>query len=129
MCEYIQPIWIQIEELMYEYNMEHIKFDTHTVMFNTLIDNPRNVKNFICLLFKSYVYTQRCLGEKPSFVGFKKLLSNHRTYERYIATKNGKLSKHIKKWGGTQSINSISYYENNYVTEYINELESFNNFK
>ena len=108
MCEKIRDIWIKIEEKMYEYNSQDIEFNVASVMWNRLVKNdPKNIKNFICLLFKQYVYRQRCLGETPDCNQFFNIISVNGSVERFIAKGNNKLDQHIKKWENA----SPTYYD------------------
>ena len=80
-------MWLDVEILMMKFNTEQINFGTNTVIANLLVENPKNVKNFICLLLKQFMYRQRCLG-----LGLEYIV-------KYIATKNNRLLQHQKKWG------------------------------
>ena len=109
MCTEIRNLWILAEEKMYKFDDEHITFNVERVLFNQLVDkNPKNVKNFVCLLLKQYIYKQRCLGHKLNFEQFWSNVYTMRNIERFIATKNGHLTKFRDKWLKKES---LSYYE------------------
>ena len=111
LCEIIQPIWIRIEEFLYTFGDEDITFNVETVITNKLVADPCNVKNFVCLLFKQYLYRQRCLSQKPNFEQFTQLVYQAKNIERFIATKNNKLSKHNAKWNVKNNYINLSYYD------------------
>ena len=68
------------------------------VIANRLIEGPSNVKNFICLLLKQFVYKQHCLKKEILFSHFKAYVYQIKNMEKYIAIKNNKLKKYCKEW-------------------------------
>ena len=101
MCERVQSFWVQIEQMMNDFNKERIDFSVKNVMWNQLIEaDAKNVKNSICLMAKQYIYRQRCLKKEISYNEFKYIVYETKNIEKYIATKNNMLSKHEKKWEG-----------------------------
>ena len=95
----MREIWINIERLMYEFNDQHITFNEKNVMMNSLIEDKKNVKNFICLLTKQYIYRQRCFKKEPNYNELKTMIYQMRNTEKFIAIKNDKIKKHYLKWG------------------------------
>ena len=98
LCKLIQPMWVQIEQFMMQFDSTEIRFDVASVICNRIVSKSRNVKNFICLLFKQYLYRQRCLSKEPKISEFKQIVWRTERIEKYIAEKNNKLEKHRKKW-------------------------------
>ena len=112
MCRMVQPIWIEIEQFMMEFNEEAIDFNLESVILNKICENPYNIKNTICLMLKQFIYKHRCLNTKPSVSEFRYKVQQQRTIERYIASKHGKLGKHLKKWNANSTeLGLASYYE------------------
>ena len=74
MCKNIREIWVKTEEFLMSYNESEIIFNIPNVIFNQLISSPRNVKNFVCLMLKQYIYKQRCLKQVPTFYEFRSIL-------------------------------------------------------
>ena len=103
---------------MKNYSDEPINFTVDNVLFNHLVDNPSNIKNFICLVTKAHIYKQRCIGEKPSISQLKAYVKSLESYEKYYATKNNKLKVHFKKWYGKNTVRSVNDFLENY-TNYI----------
>ena len=98
MCSRIQLIWIQIETFLYELSDRRINFGLDMVLTNKLVDNPQHVENFVCLLFKQYIYRQRCFRKSPDFQEFKRLVFQVKNIEKYIANKIGHNRKYQRKW-------------------------------
>ena len=108
MCDYVQELWIKVEEMMMTFNCAKIHFNVENVLFNSLVSQRNNVKNFICLLTKQYIYRQQCYGQKPNYNQLSVLIYEHKNIEKYIATKNNKIGKYVKKWCNNSN---LSYYD------------------
>ena len=100
MCECVQNIWVKLEQYMHsDLTTEKINFNCNAVIFNKLIEGKAgNVKNFLCLVTKQYIYAQRCLGKMPNYNELIAKIRQIKNMERYIAIKNNKLRKHQQKW-------------------------------
>ena len=109
MCTKIRTLCIETEKLMYVFNDEDICFNVENVMTDRLVPNPANVKNFIGLLTKQYIYRKRCFCELPNYRELENIIWHTRNMERYIAIKNCKQSAHHRKWTNK----SLTYYEQN----------------
>ena len=107
---------------MEKYNTENIDFSCENVICNKLISNPRNVKNFICLLFKQYLYRKRCFKEIPKYEEFETIVIQIKNVELYIATKNNRINKHLKKWNLTLNTTRVSYQERHYIEQYLHKM-------
>ena len=100
LCDSVKHIWISLEQLMYEFNDKDINFNVNNVLFDTLVENDaKNVKNFLCIICKQYIYRQRCWSTPPIFEELKTIINSVKTTELYIARKNNHTSKWYKKWG------------------------------
>ena len=62
-CKKVKDLWLKVEELMDTFSDEQIDFKEDKIICNKLVDNPNNIKNFICLIVKHYVYQKRCLKQ------------------------------------------------------------------
>ena len=98
MCEKIQDLWISLENFMYIFTKDDIDFNVKNVMFNRIVNKSRSVKNFLCLVCKQYIYRQRCFKVSVKFHELKELILKLHNMEKYIATKNNKLTIFYKKW-------------------------------
>ena len=91
-------MWIWLEEHMNKYNSVEINFNTKNVICNSLVEDLKNVRNYICLLFKQYLYRQRCFAQKPNRTEFSQLVWKTRAVEKYITEKNNLTDKFAAKW-------------------------------
>ena len=99
MCEKVQNLWIQIDEMMEDFSKDPITFNIENVLWNLIIpNNPKHVKNLICLITKQYIYRQRCLQKHLTFYKLRSIIYSTRNMEKYIAIKNNKVVKFNKKW-------------------------------
>ena len=86
-----------MEKIISEYTSMDIgiRSKSYEIMFNDFSDS---LVNDICLIVKQYVYRQRCLHKPVSCHEVKYLIWKQESVEKYIAQKNHKLDKHVKKW-------------------------------
>ena len=98
-CTHIRYLWQKVEEFLLEYNESQIELNVQNIIFNRIAKPKNNVKNFICLLLKQYVYQCRCKGEPIIFNHFKQHVRKTQNIERYHAIAKNSLIKHNRKWG------------------------------
>ena len=79
---------------MNEYSGEFMDFTPDKVLFNRVVENLSNIRNFIVLFVESYIYKQRCLEKSLSS---NELRTQLISYEKYYTLKNKNLHKHYKK--------------------------------
>ena len=79
-------------------------FNNTNILLNFVHDNPLHPANMLILLYKYFIYTRRCMAEKPNLVYFRNYISKHIELEKQIAIQNAKLSCHNIKWGEVQSL-------------------------
>ena len=73
----------------------------------------------MCLLTKQYIYRQRCLQQEIIFNAWRNHVNQVENIEKYIATKNGKLGIHQKKWRGSiESPNNTQGAIQQYIHQY-----------
>ena len=123
LCPEVEKLWLNIEPFMNEFNNEQINFGIDTVIYNRLVEDPGHIKNFICLLCKQYIYRQRCKKATLNFQEFSRYVYNICSIEKFIATKNGRLGYHERKWNSSSvdahCIESEIIERDNYVQQYI----------
>ena len=66
-CPKVQELWTSFEDYVKRFNESKITFNANTVFFNELVRSPISVVNFLCLVVKYYIYTQRCLAKNVDF--------------------------------------------------------------
>ena len=75
-CTEIRPIWYEIFMwLQGQYSVQQLNTSNEAIIFNQIC-NKGSVANFVCLLFKQYVYKQKCLKKVTHFTAFKEYV-NH----------------------------------------------------
>ena len=68
------------------------------MLTNSLVEDPKNIKNTICLIAKQYIYRQRCQKKAISLLEIKSIVWKTQDIEKYIAIKNENIDKYNKKW-------------------------------
>ena len=112
LCEKIQSVWHQIIEFMSSFNDTKVILNARNVICNSIAPKY-NVKNFLCLIFKQYIYRQRCFVKDLSFHEYKVLVYQICNIEKYTAMKNNRYSFHVKKWSQPNPHEFITdYFEN-----------------
>ena len=99
-CESVQPLWEKVIEYVHSLYNIVIHHNVQSVIMNTWVNGSGHVANFLCLLVKQYIYSQHCLNKPLSWAGLRERFKQVERMEKYIATKNDKLSYHFKKWSG-----------------------------
>ena len=100
-CEKSANIWENFEKFCDKY-CKCPKLSLENVLFNKT-GNKINIISCLILIVKQYLYRQRCLKQEPNFYEVKSMVYKFENQEKYIATKNGTLSKHYAKWYGSTS--------------------------
>ena len=67
-------------------------------MLNRLVEDKKDVCNFLCLIMKMFIYRQRCIKREVLFNHWLSYVKQIERIERYIAVNTKKLSLHEKKW-------------------------------
>ena len=119
-CKHVQGIWLKLEKYVKEKFGLGIKLSAKNVIKNEIVHVKGHVINFMCLITKQYIYRVRCMQQQLNFPILQNSILSIESMEKYIAVKNGKLNKHLKKWckcSNTSGNESIL----DYVTEYIDE--------
>ena len=60
--------------------------------------NYTTIINLIILIATRYIYTSKCVDQRPTFKGVIKKVKDIELIERSINAKHGTLVKHNKKW-------------------------------
>ena len=97
------------------------KVETQFTLVNVIMNKwnrNQKVANFICLLTKQYIYSQRCLKKPLSWPGLREKICHVERVEKYIARKNGKIDAHINKWSPARTVTqevTLDQYINDYI--------------
>ena len=74
------------------------------IIINRVVEKKSHVVNFLCLITKYFIYSQRCQGKKLHFPALKSIFNNIENMEKYIAIKNNRMYIHEAKWKLRQPI-------------------------
>ena len=86
---------------------------------NEVTTKKSSVVQFICVVTKQYIYSQRCLGKQLSFQEVKAKISKLKSIEKYIAVKNNKVDLYIKKW--ERSMGTVQTHQE-YIQGYVENV-------
>ena len=99
LCPTVIQLWDEIEIcITSKFGQEPIKRTVKDILFNEISVKITDVRNFICLVTKQYIYRQRCLTKELNAHELIQYIYNVRNTEKYIASKNNNILKHKKKW-------------------------------
>ena len=121
-CDVIKDFWIGFENFAYNFSDEQINFNELSVVASKVVDQTNNIKNFLCLLAKQHIYSQKCQGKLPNLAGFKARVNQVQVLEKYIATKNDSIHKHYHKWFPKGAEIEANQPLNDYALQYVNDL-------
>ena len=97
-CQLVVSFWQDVKEFI-EQRGQSFKIELEQILLNTQPGPAGNLANFLCLLGKHYIYVQRCQKKPLNKMSFQSYVNTTEVTEKYIAKKNGNLSKHLTKWG------------------------------
>ena len=116
-CTEVQKLWLDVKSMIEQrYNIE-INLSLSAVILNKIVTVRYHIANFMCLLCKHFIYTNRCLKNRLHFPIFKRVVNQIENVEKYIATKNNKIKIHNKKWNLVQDSDVQQF-----VLRYIDEM-------
>ena len=79
-CEVVKNFWNQLTPFFNSINDTNHVYGSYEIIFNRICQNPRHIKNFLCLIVKQYIYAQRCLGKKLSKNEVEEKIRENRMY-------------------------------------------------
>ena len=101
-CRLVKELWLKVLEYMDRYfhveGVSAVVLSEKAIITNTIWKERSHIMNFICLIVKFFIYRQRCCKQNIHFGALEGLILEIERTEKYIATKNGKLAYHNKKW-------------------------------
>ena len=108
-CTEATKLWAVMKQICLKITPgQMLEFSLNAVLSNEVTSKPDKVANFICLVTKNYMYTQRCLGKKYNKIELEELIFRYQRYEAFYAKKNNMLAKHNKKWNITENKGEFS---------------------
>ena len=119
-CEEVQALWKQVVDfLKKEFKVNNKELCASSIISNDICQPRNHAGNFICLLTKQFIYSQRCLKKDISFPALKAKIFKIQSVEKYIAAKNQKLDKHYQKWGPRYTDMDRGKLVEQYIQQYI----------
>ena len=125
LCPIVKELWDQVFMFIREKYQVKLEVSTSTVLLNTVYDRKNHVVNFMCLVTKQYIYSQRCLNKQLNFAELKGKFRNLQNIEKYIAIKNQRLLAHEKKWdekGVNDRRAEISSSISQFIESYVQQM-------
>ena len=96
-CTITMALWAEIKSFIQQEFGISIELGTTQILCNEFVARNQLV-NFIGLIAKQYIYRQKCLKQELSMRQLLGIIRNIERIEKYIASKNSKLTKHNRKW-------------------------------
>ena len=97
-CTEVKTMWGRLEGWM-QINMPGvINISLKNIVLNKISVPKRNIKNFICLVVKQFIYRQRCASSSVKYTDVLRYIKSIESVEKFNAVKTGNLQKHKKKW-------------------------------
>ena len=122
-CPVIQELWRMVFQFFQqELGLCEVKAFSKAVIFNQVVKGRSHVANFLCLVTKQYIYSQRCLGRNIHYPELRAKFRQLQNVEKYIAIKNDKLELYKKKWEKGVRVN-VNVDNQNIVLEYLDSIE------
>ena len=123
---YVQQFWTELSNLLKDCNIG-ITFSLRTITFGITqrINNPNiQVKNFIILLAKYFIFKSKCKKLPLSFIHFKSYLKQRLKVEKQIHLMKDKLTQFGRKWSNFSTL--IDWW--NYLLHWRQQKISFSPF-
>ena len=93
-CKKAKEFWVKVTEMCRTMYNTNTCLTAENIIFNTIEPNAKHVSNFIVLVAKTYMYSQRCLNKDYTFREYKIILERCEQNELWFARKNNKVAKH-----------------------------------
>ena len=99
-CREVVDMWGSfIEYVKQKFNVTELVMTEKNILLNQVVQQTKyHVVNFLCLVVKQYIYSQRCFNEKLNWQHAKAAINRIENIEKYIAIKNNKVEVHNRKW-------------------------------
>ena len=101
-CPIVNQLWCEMFQFIKEqFKVEVLDVSPKAIILNEIVLHKRyHVANFLCLIGKQYIYSQKCLGQSLSFAQLQSRFRCVESVEKYIAIKANKYASHERKWKG-----------------------------
>ena len=127
-CTNAQKLLSEVNRITNYYHKTANNYDLNVknVIFNDIEENPLALVNFIVLVIKSTIYTNRCLNKRCSVKEIEEKVEMFRKCELYNAKRTGKNKIYYKKWYNlveTPSWDTTETIAREYLTDITLELD------
>ena len=120
-CDLVRGFWMEMKELLLLFTDSQISLTCKNIMFNSVVNQPKHICNFLCLIAKQYIYASRCKKEVPKMSQYRNIVNRIQNVEKNIAIKNNKVKLHFKKWRSGCSSTDIGDNGNLNIDLYIRQ--------
>ena len=119
-CTIVKALWHKVNQYIQAQGYaSNTQLSLKNIICNKIVPGKGHVANFICLLTKQFIYKQRCMGLSIDVPILKAHINRIENIEKYIAIKNGRVTRHNNKWKltttPTNRDNSLQLYVNEYI--------------
>ena len=123
-CGEVQKLWDHVKRwIIKKFGVLELSWNIGSVINNRVIEKANHVVNFICLITKQFIYSQKCLGKELIFNVLEYKFQLIQSIEKYIAVSNDKVQYHECKWLLYNNSTSIGQPNlTNYITEYVQSM-------
>ena len=96
-CTITQELWREVFQWLREKTQVDIIFTSKEILFG-IENNMFLMHDAIFIFVKQYIYAARCRNSLPNINEIMNIIKYNVQVEKYIATKNDKLTYHNRKW-------------------------------
>ena len=122
-CTTAQKVWSWVENIILAIKNTEMIFNYKNIILNKIVTNAANVANFIVLVTKHYMFSQKCLEKIPVQKELETKINMYKIYEKHHALKNDKYHLHERKWHLRPIVEQQTKQNiENIIDEYINDL-------
>ena len=97
-CPIVSKLWQDVREYAEKEYQKELELSPVNIISNVITQPKSHVLNFICLVTKQYIYSQRCLKKMPLFNILVNIINRVRNIEKFIAIKNNRQIRYYRKW-------------------------------
>ena len=86
-CKEVKNLWAAVEKYLIEKFNVKLHLSEVNIILNRIVQPKYHVANFICLIIKQYIYSQKCREGSLSLAAVKTRINQIENIEKYIAIK------------------------------------------
>ena len=101
-CVIVNDFFVSFENWIYDRTSILLNFSKTEVLFGK--KKCYDARNFLILIYKHYIYRQRCRKEQLYLPNLKTEIYNQYIIEKYNSNINGKQNSFLKKWSNFENL-------------------------